>query len=739
MNKSDQQFDLTRRLLMAASMVALVSGSNLAYAQETTEAEQTEDEDMYQDTVVVKGVFQQSVIDRIPITPEELPFTLSVLGEEDLDTLNYARPIDALANLPNVTIFSDLFNVGTPLILTRGNFSPVLVDNRNQNFARGAGAQDNSFVERYEALKGPASISVGAVDPGGIFNTVTKSPEVDAFYGFDVRADQFGSVGGEFDLNFGSTFGSDKLLTRVSGAARTFKYDAEQTKRDSMAIRPVVSFELTESTFAKVSASYVKIETNPNKGFPVMFDGSIPDGIDTDTFTGLENGNAVAETVGVSGEVIHEFLDNLKLTVRASHQVADFDYQNTVGLYNYWYYDALPGGEYIYYGIPNDHPAPFAYTYQYAGDTEEDNTFLDVQLAAFTEMWGERQDFVIGLTHNDSTYYRQWMQLPSPSPRPNFGPIYVPLDDLDTPRYGVDPSEFTVPALRNDDNTKFNAAFAEAAIRPTSWLTILAGIRYDDVKTEFWWGGVAEDDATTARLGATVALNEASNVYVSLAQSFVPQLQQDTEGNQLSPSTADGWEIGTKGELFDGSLSYSAAYYNTLRDNVAARLPGIGAAFTTVGEQRSSGIELSATWVPTDALKIGVNYGNIDMDMEDAGNGGITEFSIPNNTFTAFGTYEFQEGPLAGLVIGGGPRWVDEKPSNVNGSTSVPAVTYPEITLVDLMASYPINDTYSVSLNVHNATDELYRESTGTYFGRQSGSHVLGAPRTVSFTVRATY
>lgn len=737
MIKNDQKNEFARHLLAAVSMIALVSGPTTAIAQETTEAPETEEseEEVYrQETVVVRGTFQQSVIDRIPIDPQELPFTLNVVGGDELDILNYARPSDALANLPNVTIFSDLFNVGTPLILTRGNFSPVLVDNRNQNFARGAGAQDDSFIDRYEVLKGPASISVGAVDPGGIFNTVTKSPELDPFYAFEVRADQFGSLGGEFDLNFGSTFGSDKILTRVSGAARSFEYDADFTKRDSSAIRPVISLELSESTFVKFSASYLRIESNPNKGFPTMFDGSIPDGIDTDTFLGLANGNAVAETTGVSGEIIHEFLDNLKLTIRASHQVSDFDYQNTVGLYNYWYYDALPGGEYIYYGIPNDHPAPFAFTYQYAGETEEDNTFVDAQLATFTEMWGERQDFVIGLTHNDSSYYKEWSLLDF-----RFGPMYVLLDDVDIPRYGADVSTHTASRLRNDDTTEFSAVYAEAAIRPTDWLTILAGIRYDDIKTEFWWGGVAEDDATTGRLGATAQISDSNSVYVSLAQSFVPQLELDTNGMQLGPSTADGWEIGAKGELLDGTLSYNAAYYNTLRNNVAARLPGIGSAFTTVGEQRSSGIEVSATWTPTDALRIGVNFGNIDMDMQDAGNGGITEFSIPNNTFTAFGTYEFQEGPLAGLTIGGGPRWVDEKRSNVNGTTSVPAVVYPDIFLVDLMASYPINDTYSLSLNVHNATDELYRESTGTYFGRQSGSHVLGAPRTVSVTLRAVY
>ena len=50
-----------------------------------------------------------------------------------------------------------------------------------------SGARDDSFVDRYEVLRGPASISLGPVSSGGIINTVTKLPESDPFAAFELR------------------------------------------------------------------------------------------------------------------------------------------------------------------------------------------------------------------------------------------------------------------------------------------------------------------------------------------------------------------------------------------------------------------------------------------------------------------------------------------------------------------------------------------------------------------------
>ena len=698
----------------AVSLVLLTANPATAQNQDETASEEL-------DEVVVTGRFRQSVTDRIPISPEELPFTLNSLDRDLLDQLNYARPIDAIANLPNITIFSDLFNSGTPLMLTRGYFAPVLVDSRLENFSRGTAAQDDSFVSSYEVLKGPASIVVGPVEGGGVFNTITKSPQADSFFGFEVRADQFGSIGGEFDVNTGALGDSDVVSFRVSGAYRDFQYDADRTKRETMAIRPVVVFDFNESTSAKLIASYIEHDLLPNKGFPRFQDGTAPSQIDTDTFVALANGDSLSESTYFAGELVHEFLDNLKLTVRGSHQETDFDYQNTSGLYFYRY------------GIPVDYP--YVFSYSYAGDTDEENTYLDAQLSTYWEWNGQTQDFVIGASHVENKFYREFLY-------PDYfydlyvGPIS--LDDLDTPRYGVDSFNNDFSNLRNDDDSKLDSVYAEAAIRPTDSLTIVGGVRYDRIDSYFERGAVEQkEDETTFRLGATWEVVDDLGLYLSYAEAFTPQEGELVSGGQIGPQTSGGWEFGLKGLAFDGTLNFSAAYFDTERDNVAGRSPLSLPTLPLVEAitQNAKGIEISADWSPTPSFNLNINYGNIDIDVDAADGVDVSdyEYSIPETTYSAFATYQVQYGALSGLTLGGGVRHDDKKPSQLEG------FYYDSITLWDAYVSYPFTDRFSAALNVHNLTDELYFESSGTFFGRLTGSHVLGAPRTISLTVRARF
>lgn len=698
-------------MLAAVSSLAIMA-ANPAVAQNQDEGN---DEENLEEIIVV-GRFQQSVIDRLPVSPEELPFTLNSLGREHLDELNYARPIDAIANLPNVSIFSDLHNTGTPLMLIRGYFAPILVDNRNENAFRGAGAQDDSFVDRYEVLKGPASVSVGAVESGGIMNTVTKTPEMDQFVGIELRTDQFGTIATEFDYNTGPIAGNDSLRFRVSGAYRNFQYDAKPTKRENFAIRPVVVADLADSTSVKVSASYVKSTVNANKGFPRFVDGTAPTQIGTDTFTGLRNGEGKSESKYISGEIIHDFLDNLTLKLRGSHQSTDFNYQNTSGLYHYRA------------GIPLDNPV--VYSYSYAGDTDEKNTYLDAQLVSSFEWNGLDQDFVIGGTYNKYKFYRGFF---AATEGYYLGPF--PLDDLDTPRYGSDTFVDT-PRVRNDDINKLHSLYLEAAIRPIEDLTIVGGVRYDEVNNFAVRGGALKNNDVTFRIGGTYQVSDGFGVYVSYAQAFTPQTGEFRAGGQPGPQTTGGWEIGLKGNLLDDTLKFNAAYFTATRTNVAVRDPNnspVDSFVVTIPGQRTKGFEVSADWSPVEGFNLNVNYGYVDIEVLEGAEDVITEYSIPKNTFTAFASYEFLDGSLEGLKLGGGPRWVDKKTS------TVPGFFYDAITLVDAFVSYPVTDNITVSLNAHNLMDKLYFESSGTFFGRTSGSHVLGAPRTVSLTVRARF
>ncbi len=701
-----------------SALTLAVLGSIQANAQQTSSEINSEK----LEEVVVFGEFQQSLVDRIPISLEELPFTLNIIDRDFLNARNFTRPIEALTTLPNITRTEDRLGTGTANFLSRGFEAPVLVDNRVQNNFRGSGARDDSFVERYEVLKGPASISLGPIAAGGVINTVTKTPEAEQFVGLELRTDQFGSVGGEFDINFGDSLGTDAVLLRINGAYRDFEFDADETSRETFAIRPVVTFNVGEATSVRASISYSDNTVTPNFGFPLLSNGEIPPEIDTDTFTSFANAEGESEDLFYEAEVKHNFLDNLKLTVRGSKQETDFDYRNTLGLYNYNYADGGPG-----IGL-ND---PYVYSYTGGGDTESEATFFDAQLAYDVEHFGQQQDFVIGVAYDERSFDRLFASFNSVGP--------FRLDELDQRRTA--PSDVGPLSPFTITDQELNSVFAEAAVRPNDWLTIIGGIRYDNLDqstTNFRRGNAFEsefdDDEITVRLGATAAVSDSINVYASFAQAFAPQFGVQRNSGAVGPELSNGYELGAKGSAFGGILSFETGLFYTEREDVAVRDPNneVGETFVvTVGEIRVQGLEFTGNLNPTEGLNLSLSLGITDIDVTEAGNNEITAAVFPETTGSAYISYEIQSGSLKGFTLGGGARYV--------GDRDGPVTEFESYTVTDLNFSYPIKKDLDVSFDILNVTDELYLENSASFAQNLNGGSVLGPPRTAVLTLRTKF
>lgn len=726
MKQQKQQSKWHRRSVLALAVSAALQANAQEPASRPVTPGQQEEE---LEEIIVHAKFQQSLINRIPIAPEELPFSLNEVDRALLDLRNFTRPIDALTTLPNITIINDLQNTGTPRFLARGFEAPIMVDNRPQNAFRGAGASDDSFVERYEVLRGPASIALGPVGSGAVFNTVTKSPQAERFTDVEFRADEFGSTVAEVDYNAGSLLGSDVVSARISGAYRDFDFDANDVERKTTAIRPVVAFDFAETTNAKVSASYTENDINPNKGFPLYSNGEIPDEFDPGTFTGFKNGEGTAKDTYFDGEINHEFLDNLKLTVRGSHQKTDFDYKNTSGLYNYNYDDGGPG-----IGLDN----PIVYSYSYRGATESENTFFDGQLATFFDWNGQRQDFVISGSYDEDKFDRKFSGFDLVGP--------IALTDVDQPRRGnTDFGELSPDSVYEG---KLHSALAEAAIRPNDWVTIVGGLRYDDVdqsSTRYRRGVGAEsgldDNETTFRLGATAEVTDWLNAYASFAESFYPQTGNERDGTPLDPEFSEGYEVGVKGDALNGMLTFTAAIFRTDREHVAVGRfdadendDGINddplVYQDTIGKARAEGFEWTSDFAVTENLNVNFNYGYTNTDILEAGdNEDLTASAFPENTASFYVTYELS-GALQGLMLGGGARYVGDRDSAVED------VTFDDYTVTDVKIAYTMNNGLQLSIDVLNVTDEDYLESAGAMDGRLTGQSQFGAPRTAVFTTR---
>lgn len=690
----------SRRLTPLTAAISLALAAPYALADD-----QAKEDDI--EKIEVRGSFQQSLINRIAVTQKELPFTLDVVDSELIEARNFTRPIEALTLLPNIARTEDRVGSGTTSFLSRGFAAPILVDNRFQNNFRGAGARDSSFVERYEILKGPASIASGPVGAGGIINTVTKTPTGTKTASVKLRADQFGSAGVDFDADLGDLDNAGTVLFRVSGAYRNFNYDADHVGRKTTAFRPVAIFNLGEDTSLKTSVAYRKVESNPNGGFPVP-NGEIPDGIDTDDFLGFVDGEVDTKDTLINAELNHQFLDNLKLTVRGSKQATDMDYKHIGGIYSY---DALTTGDYTYIS-------------ENAAQNELNSSFIDAQLAYQANFWGQTQDFAVGVAHSEDDWTREFAE--------NYRWEKIALDQITVPHYGWDDANYGGFRLFQSTDAKLDSVFAEAAIRPSEALTITAGIRYDKLEqNNFRRGPYGYDDSdVTTRLGASYAVSEDVNVYASFAQAFVPQYRILKDGSPTQAETSDGIEIGAKGSLIDNRVSFRVAYFSTKREGVAVTDPTDPDYAVIADSVDVEGYELSTNTVLTDALSLVFNFGYTDIESSDA----VPAPVYPERTGSLYINYEAQSSSLEGLTLSAGFRHVGESQNNI-----FPDHQWDGYNVADFSASYPVTENIELSLSVLNLTDKKYIENTQVSgVNKFRYGAVLGAPRTAALTLRWT-
>lgn len=669
--------------------------------------------------VIVTGKFQNSLVNRLPIEPQELPFSVSVIDSAVIEERGFVNPLDILETIPNVVRRQTQLLPTGGSYLIRGLYGTVLTNNRPENDSRGAGRRDISHIERIEVVKGPASILLGPVIPGGAINQVTKSPQEGNFLNLTARGGSYGTYRFEADANTGALLGSGILSGRMTFAFEDQQSPQDPEKTETVSVRPVLEARFSDRTRVQAAAAYTKRDSVPGSAFPVNADGSVPGVFDAKTFLGVP-AEQVGEDSYVDAELQHEFLDSLKLVVRGSYQNSNFDYQSSQNGENY------VGGRGF---SPGD---TLAYIYYSHGYRDTDIAYGDVQLVGNFNAFGQRQDWVIGASAQRTKFASYW----------GFGGLLGVIDitNIDAAALGV--PDFNIPLFPFGHlETDLYSVYAETNFRPTDRLTVVAGVRYDDYEvTNLATNLSTPTDDVTLRIGGSYQLIDNFNVYVSYAQSFIPQSGTMRSGDTIEPERAVNYEIGLKGGLWNDRVTLTAAAFALTRQNVATadpnNVPGQPAYVVATGEQEHNGFELAVGWAITPALNLDLAYGYVDAEVTKVINPNLGQgvgdpvALVPNHTFSAFGSYTVQAGTLAGLRLGLGARGITERPAPRFG------LEYNGYTLVDAMASYAISEKISLQLNVLNLLDEEYQESIGFDNGTPGAGHRFGTPRTAYLSAR---
>ncbi|AFJ57516.1 TonB-dependent outermembrane receptor [Pseudomonas fluorescens A506] len=555
--------------------------------------------------------------------------------------------------------------------------------------------------QQVEVLKGLAGLQSGISEPSGVINYVTKRPE-------DVRSvtvstDDRGS--GYIATDVGGWFGSEQQFgLRANVAHEDLNSYVEHANGQRDFVSLAFDWNISPDAVLQLDAEYQNKQQRSVPGYQLLGGTEVPHGASPKKLLGHQTGGKQVgiDSLNLNGKFEYRFSDQWKGSVSAARsKVVIDDYSSfawggdTNGLGNYF----TPEGDYD------------IYDYRSPDDTRRDD---EVQAA----MTGLFDTGGIGheLTFGTSAFRRVIDKRESVNDpigsgninqdTPSFEPTKKPLNDshrnLDSRQYG----------LFVTDRIRFNE----------QWQTILGGreVRLDEKAFD-------ENGTESRHTQRYVFLPQASLIYkpvdnVSLYTSYSKGLSlggtapwfAKIPDETLAPTVSRQIEAGVKYDW--RRISFAAAVFQTRQAYQYAKPEGGEFIYMQQGQQKNTGLELSANGWATDRLQIATSVAAIRARVSGSGTPayeGHQAINVPKLRASVYADYALPW--VNGLAVLGGVQYSAKKSANRAGNVEVG-----DYAVVNVGSRYTTKvDGYETvfRLSVDNLFDKRYWRDAGEYMG----------------------
>ncbi|MBS7813626.1 TonB-dependent siderophore receptor [Roseococcus pinisoli] len=586
----------------------------------------------------------------------------------------------------------------------------------------GVGQVDPYLLERVEVLKGPASVMYGQNGPGGIINMVSRRPQAVAHgeIGFGIGNRNY--YRGEMDVG-GPLDAQGRVLYRLTTVGRTTDTDIDHTRTQRYAIAPALTWRPGENTTLTLLGAYQRDPDGSSGAYHPAVGTVLPNvngRIPRNLFTSEPGWNRYdREQVQLGYQLEHRFSPALEFRQSARYIHVDVDYR-TVRL------GALQ---------PNQRIAARTAEESWA---KTSGFNIDNSLIYRFNAGPVRNTVVAGVDYRN--FRSQNYSASGTSAALNL--------NLFAPVYGA-----TIPRLATRTNNtgmlEQYGAYGQVQSSYGNW-RLLLGLR-QDWSTSHSLNHLARtdtrerDSALTVRTGLVYLFDNGLAPYVSYATSFEPTAGNDFFGARLKPSKGEQWEVGLRYQPPGYNSMVSLSAYQLTRQNVTtadnahtcAAAPGLancGNYSVQTGEVRVRGIEADIRLSLTEGLGaiLAYTYMNAEVTRSNDGFTGKRPTNTPNQMLSGWLSYRFGQGPLRGLMLGGGARFMGPMYANDANTTRIPGYS-----LFDASASYDLSrfgrqlEGVSVQLTATNLADNRAVGGcwSASYCDYVPGRTVIGALR----------
>jgi catecholate siderophore receptor len=693
-------------VLGAASAVALGAAALPAQAQQASQPAQLP-------TIAVEGEkpaaaegyrVEQSASPKFTAPLLDTPKSVTVIPQEVIQERAATSLTEVLRTTPGISLGSGEGGTAIgdrPFIRGFDAMSSTYIDGLRDT---GAQSRDTFNLEQVEVTKGPSGAMVGRGATGGVLNLVSKTAKAEDFTA--------GSLTLGTDMTKRATADVNRVIdNNIAFRINAMAHDGEVAGRDEVDISkfgfaPTVTFGLNKPT--RLTLSYFHFQTDGLPDYGHTFDPRTgkPISVSRDNFYGLTSRD-FRETYydGLTAQLEHDLTDNTVLRNTTRYAYAQNHYIVTKPDWNTGTatspVNILTNGR-----IERETRSRNADTETVVNQTDLQSEF---------DLGGFKNTAITGIElAREQTKNRGYTLSPSSTQ----GDLYNPNSS--------DPYTGTITTSSQFANTRVAtmAIYAIDTIALAPQWDLNLGLRLDDYRTNSYgttqngaFDGSRHDTFVNYQTGLVYKPMPNGSIYVAYGTSTNPVGSSAGEGGDegnvaannetLKPEENRSYELGTKWDLLNKTLSLTGAVFRTEKEN--ARVSGVTntAEQLPVGKQRVDGFEVGFAGNLTRAWKLFGGYTFLKSEIVDDGpnasNDGKEFPSIAPHNISLWTTYDLTRD----WVVGGGAIYTARRYANTANTYELPSYWR-----FDAMVGYKVTENVDVQLNVQNLLDETYYDAT---------------------------
>jgi len=648
---------------------------------------------------------------------KEIPGSVSVITQERIKEQNLVTVADALNQTPGITVIAN--DTTQSQYWSRG-YALGLMNDGIPTYGALSGYQqlDLAVYERVEVLRGPSGLFQGSADLGGSVNLVRKRGQDAAAVESSFTVGSWNQYRGVVDVT--GPLSEDKTVRgRAVVVAQNRHYFYDHTHNEKYVAYGDLDWDITPSDTVSLALTYQNdITQSPYMGLPASAVNGALLSVSRSTSPYPEWTHYHWDTKDVAIDYEHRFTSEWKLRARLLSRDQGF-----------YFKDSYPTE-----GVSAAGTLPYArrvYDYEYHRDA------ADLFVAGKFALLGRKHELIAGYNFDRYTYDYEGAKASSITGVP-FGATYLV------------PNFFTAYNLAGDSSTEQTGLYTQVRLSLADPLTAVIGGRLSNFYAKSrsatpstlggtpWKSGARTNDEFTPNGALVYDLTKDISAYLGYAEIFVPTNSLNARDEVLEPRRGEQYELGTKGEFFDGKLIASVALfklddvnrvYGPLKNPVNNK-----DYYVNMGKVEAKGWDAEVSGSPARGWNLQAGYTRLDTTyVRDKNNQGLNwDTWEPRHTFKFWGTHDFSEGKLTGLSVGLGSNIVSGSMAN-NGSASIRRQG--GYAVWNAYANYPIAHNLSLQFNANNLFDKTYY----TRLGGTNTYNTYGDPRNFSLTLRARF